>query len=460
MAPRLPRRVPWTSIAELEQLCSWIFTDENDLDAKVMAVQKISAWKTITSLPHAIDATFSLLVVIIEDKMPKQSSFSFSLRQNYAAAIIRLVNGLVDPLQSGAYARSIASISDQLGLPLWLVELRHAATHEDLPSLELLQEGARQSMVWLFQNYWLPAISPYTAPKTSPTLRSLAPVLKEYKRLLKATTRDHSLKSVHQQSITKVVREVERWLGEAKVAADLEWKGGDNDSKENFALEKLSDELLQKGILVPLSKKKRIFPSDTFHPPPNAVDIWSPLILQMHALHPDFCSVLVERMMTLLLSDSVLVDEGTRSATYDACVARWAMWVVESCQTGNPESNMKRETIVSLISALGPKMPSSKAVVMQFLQALCAGEEQYETALTYLSSQDTHSTAWQSDDISVMVKRLEELLSSTVDEVAGVDTTDSISMSVDMPGDVLPPGWTLLDNSRWKPCPLGVHSVA
>ena len=58
-----------------------------------------------------------------------------------------MVNGLVDPLQVGAYARSIASIASQLGLPLWLVELRHAATHEDLPSLELLREAAREVSV-------------------------------------------------------------------------------------------------------------------------------------------------------------------------------------------------------------------------------------------------------------------------------------------------------------------------
>lgn len=66
------------------------------------------------------------------------------MRQSYAAALIRLVNGLVDPLQLGVYARSIAAIATQLGLPAWLVELRHAATHEDLPSLELLRQAARE----------------------------------------------------------------------------------------------------------------------------------------------------------------------------------------------------------------------------------------------------------------------------------------------------------------------------
>lgn len=90
-----------------------------------------------------MESTAGLLVVIYEDALASQVPGLY-LRQSYASALIRLVNGLVDPLQLGAYARSIASIASQLGLPLWLVELRHAATHEDLPSLELLREGARQ----------------------------------------------------------------------------------------------------------------------------------------------------------------------------------------------------------------------------------------------------------------------------------------------------------------------------
>jgi ribosomal biogenesis protein LAS1 len=77
----------------------------------------------------------------------EHSASTFSpvvLRQAYALAIIRLVNGLVDPLQQGVYARPISSIAAQIGLPSWLVELRHAATHEDLPSMHLLREAATQ----------------------------------------------------------------------------------------------------------------------------------------------------------------------------------------------------------------------------------------------------------------------------------------------------------------------------
>ena len=77
---------------------------------------------------------------------------ALSSRQAYATAIIRMVNGLVDPLQSGAYARSIAAIAAQLGLPSWLVELRHAATHEDLPSLEVLSEAGREVVGYVNTN--------------------------------------------------------------------------------------------------------------------------------------------------------------------------------------------------------------------------------------------------------------------------------------------------------------------
>src|SRR5258708_31010145 len=39
---QLPRRVPWASPSELEQLCSWIYSDETDLHSKRLAVNKVS----------------------------------------------------------------------------------------------------------------------------------------------------------------------------------------------------------------------------------------------------------------------------------------------------------------------------------------------------------------------------------------------------------------------------------
>ena len=122
-------------------------------------------------------------------------------------------------------------------------------------------------MSWLLHNYFIPALNPSTPPKTRVTpLRPLQPLLAQYKTLLKTTTRDASLRTQYKLEITQVLREIERWVAEARVAADvsaatLEWDttevdGADaEDSRERWALEKLCDGLLEKGGLIPLSKK-------------------------------------------------------------------------------------------------------------------------------------------------------------------------------------------------------------
>ena len=56
----------------------------------------------------------------------------------------RFVNGLVDPIQQNYYAISISTLAGQLNLPLWFVELRHASTHQHLPSLNVLRNASKQ----------------------------------------------------------------------------------------------------------------------------------------------------------------------------------------------------------------------------------------------------------------------------------------------------------------------------
>lgn len=41
-----------------------------------------------------------------------------------------------------------------VGIPASFVELRHEATHRDLPSLVVLRDAATRSMNWLWEFYW------------------------------------------------------------------------------------------------------------------------------------------------------------------------------------------------------------------------------------------------------------------------------------------------------------------
>lgn len=102
-------------------------------------------------------------------------------------------------------------------------------------------------------------MQPATSSLSPPPIPPLAPLLKEYKTLLKLTTRDASLKMKHKADQTKLLRNLERWIGEVKVAygigAGVGTGGGDEDEKERMALERLCVELAEKGVLVPIAKK-------------------------------------------------------------------------------------------------------------------------------------------------------------------------------------------------------------
>ena len=117
------------------------------------------------------------------------------------------------------------------------------------------------------QNYFLPTLNP-ALPSVSQAslLRPVSPLLKEYKALLKAITRDGSLKTHYQADVSKVLRDIERWIAEAKVAADISAAalGFDDDDdeidredngRERWALENFCGALMEPGGLVPVSKR-------------------------------------------------------------------------------------------------------------------------------------------------------------------------------------------------------------
>lgn len=65
-----------------------------------------------------------------------------------------MVNGITDSQQKGRVAVSVASLATAAGLPRLLVDLRHEATHNELPSLQVLRLAAQQALAWLRTNYW------------------------------------------------------------------------------------------------------------------------------------------------------------------------------------------------------------------------------------------------------------------------------------------------------------------
>ena len=67
---------------------------------------------------------------------------------------MRFVTGLLDSHQDKRHKLSMYSIAKNIGLPATYVELRHQATHEELPSLPRLRSAAHKALQWIWDHYW------------------------------------------------------------------------------------------------------------------------------------------------------------------------------------------------------------------------------------------------------------------------------------------------------------------
>ncbi|KAG7857630.1 hypothetical protein KL939_003518 [Ogataea angusta] len=150
---RHPQITPYKSFYEFEQLKKWFYSADRKLRAR--AVQKVAAYATKGSLPHSLEST-SLLTssALLDEQLSSSGADPMPIRLSYAMSLIKFCNGLLDPIQKSTYAMSLNKLAEILQLPTYFVEIRHAGTHEMLPSLELLRFSAQSALEWLETNYW------------------------------------------------------------------------------------------------------------------------------------------------------------------------------------------------------------------------------------------------------------------------------------------------------------------
>ncbi|KAJ1736479.1 rRNA-processing protein las1 [Coemansia sp. Benny D160-2] len=154
---RFPKVVPWASTAEYMDVGECLFSP--DLAQRKRGVTVVKAWRARSRIPAAIEATANLveMAAIDEEAQQTQSSHICSnqqLRHMYTMALVRFVNTIVDLEQRGLYAQSVASLAARIGMPAWFVELRHAGTHDHIPSLPVLRSACAQAVLWLGDYYW------------------------------------------------------------------------------------------------------------------------------------------------------------------------------------------------------------------------------------------------------------------------------------------------------------------
>jgi ribosomal biogenesis protein LAS1 len=146
-----PTVVAYKSIDELRILKEWFYNFQVK-DNRVRAIQRVRALSSRARLPHGIEATSYLTSIRLDDLSSKQDINVLQL--SYTMALIRFVNGLLDPFQQSSYAIPLHQLAKNLNLPSFFVELRHMGTHESLPSMPMLRIAATRALNWLYDNYW------------------------------------------------------------------------------------------------------------------------------------------------------------------------------------------------------------------------------------------------------------------------------------------------------------------
>ncbi|OHT13007.1 Las1-like family protein [Tritrichomonas foetus] len=135
--------VAWRSWDEWKETYHLLYS--NNVKEIKCGCNRVSSWQIKQILPIAVEVTASLLRELYSDE---KNTSALSL------AIIRFINGVVEPFKNANLSVPISTIGASYGVPEFVVTLRHAATHGRMPSFEFAAIGAKSALEWLKTNYW------------------------------------------------------------------------------------------------------------------------------------------------------------------------------------------------------------------------------------------------------------------------------------------------------------------
>mmetsp|Transcript_11657 Transcript_11657/g.17418 ORF Transcript_11657/g.17418 Transcript_11657/m.17418 type:complete len:361 (-) Transcript_11657:10-1092(-) len=141
MANWVPKVVPWSNWSEFTSMYKALYGPNPELGISRMAI-----WRLRGNVPQSIEATVQLVSLA--------NCTGETGRLALAMTTIRCVNGVVDKLQKGKHAVNIEHLAVEAKLPHWLVEIRHQATHNALPSLQVLRAARCELLKYLDCTYW------------------------------------------------------------------------------------------------------------------------------------------------------------------------------------------------------------------------------------------------------------------------------------------------------------------
>ncbi|KAJ2878726.1 rRNA-processing protein las1 [Coemansia aciculifera] len=341
---KFPKVVPWASTEEYMTVADCLYS--SDISERKRGVAIIKAWRARGRVPVAIEATASLAEMCVADHEQRHGVTICQLQHMYAMALIRFVNSIVDLEQKGVYAQSVAMLAGRIGMPAWFVELRHAGTHEQLPSLATLRSACAQALLWLRDYYWSKQVRRLPAD----TMIQVRAVIAEY--LSACETRQASVAMVASRSAKhsanpSVLAAAEATMEVATAALTALVARLHADAVRLYVV----PVLIESGFLVPSEKRLRAkFPDCNL--PPALADAWSAPFAVFTSSWGEtlFYEELLAAMVSALTPDSSELGifesgDGALSTSHAATLVAWIRWILEAHYVPNGTAGGKSSTV-------------------------------------------------------------------------------------------------------------------
>lgn len=255
------RVVPWVCVDEWKQMYYWLYS--KDMRNQRQGLDRVVSWRSRCKLPVAVECTAALIECHLQ-----HACSGADARSAYALAIVRFVNGITDIHQTTTFAKSVSGLASWMGLPQWLVDLRHDSTHKTLPSIELLKKGCEEALIWLRVNYWETHLNMLQQDQTEERrLRDkVACIVGDYVQCqlqLKDSGVTKRNRANREEIMCRLVNTVSRITEGDRFLIEL--------LSTNYIMKKYSN-----------CKDASEYEDGSFQLPASTVDIWQPLLQHLH----------------------------------------------------------------------------------------------------------------------------------------------------------------------------------
>lgn len=271
---------PWRDHAALLEVRRELYKlNESSSDRRRHAVDRVMAWKLRGNLPHAVESTALLIDAVLHHSSNSSNSI-FSIRAVYSAAFCRFVTGFCDigrHKERSLEPVSMLDMARQIDMPAEFVQLRHEATHEELPNVQRLVRATDEALKWLWRVYWSRLGEPENSDEAAAKVAGLRD---QTRRVLKAFRSARRAKLARPYNPEALPSEVEETCNNlATICENAPWK-----------LEIVSALIVDERLVIPAERQLESSMNGAFL-------MWDCLLSEFAKQQPFFLPLLVQSML-------------------------------------------------------------------------------------------------------------------------------------------------------------------